>query len=38
MSQPERFDTLVLGSGEGANISRGTWRNPGIVPPLWNAN
>jgi hypothetical protein len=38
MSQPERFEILVLGSGEGANIWLGTWRNPGIVRPSWNAN
>ena len=29
MSQSERFDILILGSGQGASCSLGTWRDRG---------
>ncbi len=37
MSQPERYEMLVLGSGEGGNLA---WHmaKSGVAPPSSNAN
>jgi hypothetical protein len=38
MSQPEHFEMLIIGSGEGGNTWRGTWPNQGTARPSLNAS
>jgi hypothetical protein len=37
MSQPERFEVLILGSGQGASYWLGIWRDRGGGLPLSSA-
>src|SRR4029077_14944911 len=37
MSQPERFEVLILGSGQGGKLLVGIWRDRGDGPPSLSA-